>query len=416
MLISKLQQITSGQFIRNVGWLGGAELLNRLFRLGTTVTLARLFSAQDYGLMAIIYTTFEFANVLTLRGGIGAKIIQADEKDVPTFCNTSYWLNWMLCGAVFIVQCAAAFPIARFYDNNRLILPLCTMALMYLTLPLFLINTALIERENRLKITALCNAAHSFLVNLITISLALLGLGIWAIVWSMVLSMPVWILITWRNHPWRPPTTVHLERWQEIARFAKNLLGVDLLTRLRLNLDYLIVGKFLGIEELGIYYFAFNAGSGITMNVVNSLMLALYPHLCLVRQHTERFKARYLSSLKTIALIVVPLVLLQSTLAPFYVPLIFGEKWTSAIPVLMLICLSVIPRTFKWAASLLFNATDRTHLTLTFDLGFTLIFAAALFIAVQSGVLSVAMAVLTIYLLSSLSFNIFAWRQVFAKH
>jgi PST family polysaccharide transporter len=43
MLINKLKQLFSGQFIRNVGWLGGAELVNRLFRLATTVTLARLF-------------------------------------------------------------------------------------------------------------------------------------------------------------------------------------------------------------------------------------------------------------------------------------------------------------------------------------------------------------------------------------
>jgi PST family polysaccharide transporter len=37
MLINKLKQILSSQFIRNVGWLGGAELVNRIFRLGTTL-------------------------------------------------------------------------------------------------------------------------------------------------------------------------------------------------------------------------------------------------------------------------------------------------------------------------------------------------------------------------------------------
>jgi len=81
MLIKKIKQLLSSQFIRNVGWLGTAELVNRIFRLGTTVTLARMFSSQDYGAMALIYTIFEFANVFTLRGGIGAKIIQANEQE-----------------------------------------------------------------------------------------------------------------------------------------------------------------------------------------------------------------------------------------------------------------------------------------------------------------------------------------------
>ena len=44
MLINKLQKKFSSQFLRNAGWLGLGELANRIFRLGTTVTLARMFS------------------------------------------------------------------------------------------------------------------------------------------------------------------------------------------------------------------------------------------------------------------------------------------------------------------------------------------------------------------------------------
>jgi PST family polysaccharide transporter len=59
--------------------------------------------------MAVVYTVFDFATVFTLRGGIGAKIIQADERIVKTICDTSYWLNWILCGSIFIIQCLTAF-------------------------------------------------------------------------------------------------------------------------------------------------------------------------------------------------------------------------------------------------------------------------------------------------------------------
>ena len=179
MFITKFKQLTSGQFVRNVGWLGGAELANRVFRLGTTVTLARMFTPEDYGLMAVIYTAFDFANVFTLRGGIGAKIIQSDEKDVKTIADTSYWLNWIMCGSIFIIQCIAAFPVAQFYNNSQLVFPLCVAALTYLMFPLYLVNSALIERENRLKITAICNVVQSIVSNTIIITLALFGVGRW---------------------------------------------------------------------------------------------------------------------------------------------------------------------------------------------------------------------------------------------
>jgi PST family polysaccharide transporter len=147
--IDKLKRIFSSRYLRNVGWLGVAELFNRVFRLGTTITLARVFSTEDYGLMAVIYTIFEIASVFTFKHGISAKIIQAEEKHLNTICNTSYWLNWFLCVGIFIFQCVAAFPIAYFYNNARLILPLFTSALIYLFLPLFMVNSAIIERENR---------------------------------------------------------------------------------------------------------------------------------------------------------------------------------------------------------------------------------------------------------------------------
>ena len=415
MLTYKLKNLLSGQLIRNVGWLGAAELVNRVFRLGTTVTLARVFSTQDYGLMAVIYTTFDLATVFIFKGGLGAKIIQTDKAKIETACNTSYWLNWILCGSLFLIQCLAAYPIARFYDNNQLVLPICVVALMYLIYPLFLVHCALIERENRMKVIAICTAIQSMLVNIITVTLALLGFGIWAIVWSMLLTVPIWLIITWKNHSWRPPHSFALKDWQEIVHFSKNILGVELLTKLRLNLDYLIVGRFLGVEQLGLYYFAFNAGSGITNNVVNSLMSALFPHLCDVRSDRIKLRNRYFKSLKTITLTVVPIVILQSALSPLYVPIVFGQKWVSAIPILILICLSVIPMTFKHASSLLLNSLDKTQISLYFDLIYTIVFTGAILISVQQGILAVAVTVLVINLLFSLFFSLYSTQQILPK-
>jgi PST family polysaccharide transporter len=413
MLINKLKQILSSQFIRNVGWLGGAELVNRIFRLGTTVTLARIFSPQDYGLMAVVFTVFDFATVFTLRGGIGAKIVQADEQDVKSICDTSYWLNWILCGSIFIIQCLVAFPVAQFYGNNQLIWPLCTSALIYLMMPLFIVQGALIERENRLKITAIATAMQSILSNIITVILALLDMGIWAIVLPMVFTTPVWIVINWMNHSWRPPKSFNLEKWQEITNFGKNLLLVEFLNKLRGNLDYLIIGKFLGVEALGIYYFAFNAGLGISMNVVNKFMSALFPHICAVREDYKEFKQRYFSSIRKISFVVIPIILLQSLLAPLYVPIIFGQKWIPAIPVLITICLSVIPRIFGWASSLLLNALDKTHITLYSNVVFTVVFAISILVAVNWGIFGVAVAVLISNLLVLPAFTIWTHRYVF---
>jgi len=415
MLISKFKQLLLNKFIRNAGWLGAAELANRIFRLGTTVTLARMFSPQDYGLMAVVYTVFDFATVFTFRGGIGAKIVQADEQDVKIICDTSYWLNWILCVAIFIIQCIAAFPIAHFYKNQQLVLPICTVGLIYLMFPLFLVNSAIIERENRLKITALCNVIQSLLSNIIIVILALRGMGVWAIVWSMVLTTPVWIIITWKNHSWRPPKIFKIKKYKEVISFGTDLLAIELLGKLRGNIDYLIIGGFLNMEALGIYYFAFNAGLGISMSVINTFSSALFPYLCEVRSNLTQLKERYFSSLRKSYIIITPLILLQTFLAPIYVPIIFGPKWSSAIPVLMLICLSALTIQFGRATFLLLNAIGKTRLTFYWNLIYTILFSVLLLIVVHWGILYVAIAVLICQLLLAPVFNIWVIHRTFSK-
>jgi polysaccharide transporter, PST family len=385
--------LLSDQLINNISWLGIAELVNRIFRLGTTVTLARMFTPQDYGILSIVFIIFEFAHVFTLRGGIGAKIIQADEKDLKTICDTAYWLNWIICIVLFFIQFLVAFAVANFYGNNKLTLPICTISVVYLMLPFYSIQGALIQRENRLKILALGNVTQSILGNIITVVFAILGMGVWAAVWASILSTPIWIIINSKYHPWRRPQNFKLKEWRSITNFGKNIVGVEFLNKLRLNIDYIIIGKFLGIEALGLYYFAFNAGSGISLNIITTIMSAIFPYICAVRENYTEFKQRYFNSLKKIAFIVVPMIFAQSILAQFYVPIIFGEKWRSAIPILVLICLSVIPRPFASASSLLLNAVDKSDISLYGDTIFTILFIITLLIGVHWGIFGVAIAV-----------------------
>ena len=413
MILNKLKQKFSSPFVRNVGWMGAGELANRIFRLGTTVVLARLLSPHDYGLAAIVLTTKDFATIFTLRSGIGGKIIQADDKDVEVLSNTSYWLNWILCISLFAMQCLVAFPIAWIYKDQDVILPMCVVALEYLLLPTFAIQMALVNRENRLKITAFASFLQSALSNLATVILAFLGMKMWAIVLPGLLTTPIWIFVAYRSHPWRPSKHFNLFRWREIVDFGKNVLGVEILDRIRANIDYLLVGTFLGVNALGTYFFAFNAGLGISLNVINVLCWPLLPHLCATRGNLEQLKEKYFSSMKTIALVIIPLVVLQSSLAPFYVPIVFGQKWVTAIPIVIIICLSALPRPFAIAAGMLFVAVDKPDIDLKWNLIFTTLLAILLLVAVKWGILAVASAVLISHLVAMPIFTVWATKYVF---
>lgn len=414
LLVPKLKQKLSNPFVRNVGWLGLSEMTLRVLRLGVVVVLARHLNAQDYGLAAIVLSVNEFARVF-MDVGCSAKLIQAEESEVSSLANSVYWLNWTLLSCLFVVQCLAAFPIAWFYNNNQLIWPICVAALPNLINPLGSVQLALIQRENRLKNLAITNTVFNGTSFTLSAVFAFLGFGMWSIVLPGVVATPIGIYLFRRFHPWRATSRFTTQHWGTIFSFGKNILGVQLLRVLRNNLDYLVVGRLIGIQELGIYFFGFNAGLGISLSVINALNSAILPHLCSARADWSNFRKSYLSSLKVIALVIVSLVTLQTTLAPWYVPLVFGQKWVVAIPILILICLSAIPRPFADAASQLMVAIGKPNLDLRWNILFTGIFTTALLIGAQWQAIGVATAVLLVHIVCLPLYSLWATRYVFPK-
>lgn len=411
-IISKLNNKISNQFVRNLSLLGMAEIVSRICRLGLTVILARYLTPYDYGLAAIVGTVNEFTRVF-IEVGVNAKIIQSEPENLHVLSNSGYWLNWIVFSSLFICQCILAFPVSWFYRDSHLILPICVAAIPYLTLPFATIQYAFILRENKLKICAINNVFKNLTSYLLSAIFAVLGMGIWAIVLPWVFVTPIEMFIYYKNHSWRPTLGFTRKYWNDILSFGKNILGVQLLKTLRNNLDYLIVGRFLGIHQLGLYFFGFNAGLGISLSIINAINTATLPHLCTFQYSLRELKRCYFSVLKTIALVIIPLVFLQSSLAHLYVPFIFGHKWEVAIPVLVLICLSAIPRSFADAASQLLVAVGKPNLDFYWNILFTTIFTISLFIGIQWQAIGVATFVLLAHVIFLPLFVFWATNYVF---
>jgi teichuronic acid exporter len=414
-IVQTLKQKLSNRFVQNLGWLGASQLVNRVFRLATTVVTARVFTEEDFGLVALIMTVHQFILTFTATG-LQEKIAQVPEDQVEECCNTVYWLNWMLSGALFVLQCLAAFPIAWFYHNDRLILPICVLGLIYLIRAVSEVQSGLIQRQNRLRVFAISDAVGNMATNSLCVGMALAGFGFWAMVLPQILLAPIWNVIINRSCAWKPGQ-FSLKGWREVFDFGKNIVGISLLSTVRENIDYLLVGKFLDLRELGLYYFAFNAGLGISMNILNVFNSALFPYLTSAQGDVDRLKKYYFDGLKTMALTSTPLILLQAGLAHFYVPLVFGNQWTEAIPILVLICLSALPRPFYSAASRLLWAIDRTDLDFRLNVIFSVILTTAITIGLFSaGSIGVAWAVLLTHLIVLPIFTWWTSRYVFKTH
>jgi PST family polysaccharide transporter len=272
--------------------MGAAQLAIRLSRLAATVVLSRLLLPHDYGLAAIVLTAYEIVALFT-RNGISAKVVQASADEAPAVAETAHKMTWIVCLALVAIQVVAAYPVAWIYGEPQLALPIAAMGLIYFATPLTSIQGAFQQREGRLGRIAAASAVQVVTDNILTAALALLGYGLWAIILPKILVAPIWVAFVRYGHAWRPGRValpVPLHGWRAIAKFSRNVLGVELLTTIQGNIDNVLVGFFLGLHALGIYYFAFNAGLGITLGLVSAAGVAVYPHFCEVRHQPEALK------------------------------------------------------------------------------------------------------------------------------
>lgn len=411
----KIKHLLSDKLVKNIGWLTASQIFRRVIRIAIVVVLGRSFSTEEYGLMAIIFAITDFANVFIQKGGIAPKLIQANEEEIEYLTDTAYWTNWVLCVSIAIVQCLVAFPIASFYDNEKLVLPIILMAAIYLVNPFYAVQDALLRRENKLKIGAIATAISSFISQTLIVVLALMGMGIWSIVYALLISQACWLIVYRRNHTWRPSGKITFKGWRTIFDFSKYPLGIEMLNYLRSNIDYLLIGRFFSVDQLGLYFFAFNAGLGLSLTAINMVSNSVFPYLCEARENMISLKKSYMRSIKICAAIIFPLVIVQSSLAPIYVPIVFSEKWIPAIPVLIIICLSALPRPFALVAEQLLLTVDRGVDGLKWNIFFTVIFTIAIVIAAQFNTITVAIVVLGVHLLLLPVFTILASRSVFSK-
>lgn len=381
-------------------WLGSAQVLGRCVRLLGSILLARMLTPEVFGQAAIILTSFELIATL-IRRISSARLIPMDDTDLGRHLRAATVLNRLACVLAFVAMSLLSLPVALYFQDSSLPGPMILMATSYLLMPLGMLHAALNQRANRMRVLGSALLWQTIADGLMTIALALMGLGLWAIIVPKVLSTLVWAAIHRRNSqlPTALASTALASTQPGISSLWESGLQTglaDFVGALRTSLDALLVGAFLGLPALGVYFFASNAALGITMGIIQSFGTAFYSRLC---SQKPQERVSFVGGLMTVSLLTSPLIALQCLLSPWYVPLLYGSHWVDAgaLPIFVLLCLSGLCRPLGEAASQLLLSRGLTRENLLMNLLFSALLFAGLVLAVQFSLLAVAATVLSIY-------------------
>ncbi len=338
LMLLRARALLADPLVRGFGAFGGAEIANRGVRLVTTIIIARQLAPAIVGEAALALTLFELIRVL---GGIGVgqRIIAATSQELAAVCNMARRLFWLWALVLVALQMAVASLLHIAFGQTGAATKLAALSAVYLIMPGGLVHCYLAMREGLNARLAKTSATQAVSDHILTAILLLLWPDPWSIVLPKLLTAPIWLVMTRHNRPWRPDAMAGFACWRSMVRYGGGVLAAGGLTALRQQGDNLFIAATMGSSALGTYYFAYNAGLGIVTSLVNSFGTVSFPMLWATASgHHRRLMLRkiMLAGLAVFA----PLIAAQSLLAPFYVPLIFGEHWAFAAPLIAILCLA----------------------------------------------------------------------------
>jgi O-antigen/teichoic acid export membrane protein len=384
------EQIASG-----LRWVTAARLASQLVTWVFTVVVMRVLEPTDYGIVAMA-TSFIGLLQMLREFGLGAAIIQ--RKELPEEVLRSIFgvliaVNTFLCILVFTLS-----PIAgRFYQEPRVVPVLAVLGVQFLLVPFDILPNSLLLRRMRFRETSIARFVSAVSGGLVTVSLALFGYGLWALVagaWTTSLIGTVALNVM---SPYLRRPKFSLRGMSDVLSFSGFVAIDQILWFLYSQSDILIVGKLLGSGALGIYSVGVHIAS-MPMQRVNAVLNQVaFPAFSRI-QHDRALIRTYLTrAIRVLSVLSCPVFFGMAAIARDAVPIVIGERWQEAA--LPLSILSLV-KPLRMESSLLPMATrgaDRADISVVNLLFASVIMPVSFIIGCSWGVKGVSYAWLAAY-------------------
>jgi O-antigen/teichoic acid export membrane protein len=351
---------------RGAAWaLAGNITVSAVSFVGTTI-LARMLEPKDFGLigMATVVT-----GIVGLFGnfGLGAALVQKKDVTHEDLC-TAFWAN-MAAGGALAVVCVLISPLAMvFFKEKAVQWILICLAFNFVISAVASVHSMIIYKRLQMRSLAIRDIGGRVIRVGVMIIAAFCGLRFWSIVIGMIAERIFRTVTYYYLDPWRPTRVFSRQRFNEMFRYGRNLLGSGFLGYLNSNMDFIVTGRVLGADLLGFYQMAYNLPNLVKDYINDSIGAVSFPLFCKVQDDNERLSRGLLRIIRFVALGTFPILAGLAFTARDFIFVAYGEKWLPVVVPLQILCFYVALACSSTATGSIFNAKGRPDLGLKWGL------------------------------------------------
>jgi O-antigen/teichoic acid export membrane protein len=376
--------------VRAIAWTSAGSLLSQAVTFGSALIVTRIISPGDFGRVALASVVVGILSTVS-DTGLGTALVQkgditkAEERTALTIQSVIG-----LVAATLLILTSR--PLAGLLGSSDLEHLIAALALTIPLQSLASVPRSLLVRVLRMRAVATTDATSALAGASFMVAGAMAGLGAWSLVGGLLTSAAVsTCIVLWLS---RQSLRVGFDReaLRTLAAFARPFYGYTIVNFLIRNGDNLLVGRFLGTYQLGLYSRAYALLLVPSRQVTSVIGGSLQVALARIASDKERSRRAYLEACEHIAFVVMPVMVTITILASDFVPVVMGEQWHDAIPAVRLLALAGILEPVATTAGWLYFAQGRSDVMFRLSLLFAPLYFVAFGIGVALGSASSAAA------------------------
>ena len=376
--------------ISGVKWSSISQVSRQIMQLVTTAVLARLLSPSDFGLVGMATIVIGFVGIFRDLGTSSAIIQRKNISD--SLINSLFWINVVFGLLAMVILLVVAPLVANFYQEPRVTLVLRVLSFTFLMSGISILQKAILERNLAFNTSAKIEISAVVAGSLLGISTAVMGWGVWSLVTQSLAVVSLTTILLWTVSKWQPKLAFSWEEVQEVSNYSLNLTAFSIFNYFARNADYILIGRFLGSQDLGYYTLAYRLMLYPLQNVSAVIGRVMFPALSKLQDDNARFSFAYLKMSSTIALISFPLMVSLWALAKPFILTFFGQQWQPVILLLMILAPVGMSQSIMTTVGIIYQVKGRTDWLFRWGIGAGMLIIIAFLIGLQWGIVGVAAA------------------------
>jgi O-antigen/teichoic acid export membrane protein len=384
------------------------NMLEKIVGMAAMLILARKLTPYDFGLVsitdALLYLISTFGTT-----GLAEYLLAYRKDDSEEVFKSAFWFNIVLSLIVLLVFIASV-PLWSNIQGDAKIWKIGLLSSgIFICSQLQVIPKTWLSKHLQFDRQVKIQAPFILLIGFGKVVAAYMGFGVYSLLLPSLIFQPIITILLYRKTGFKPGFQMFTNRWKEIFKFTRYLIGSSVLSRIAEQGDKIILAKLLGLEMLGIYNVALQMADLITSQLVtvsNNILSSVLPNYV---NDKEKFYNYYISFLKVFAFIVLPVLGLMILIAKPLIFTIYGPKWIAAALPMQILTVYTAFRALTSSYGCVMNSFHLNKDNFRLNLIYTPVYLAGSFIGASFSVAGLAMSVTIVKLLF---INIGIWQTM----